>query len=233
MVEVSRLARDLPLIQALAAYAIEHEFGIKSQHTIWQEHTYQLAGFRPLLGEPLVDRLKQREPVTPAEIPIIPALALRARDRDQLHAFANLTVKPVAVEGGCVVLRGDFCAGRLILRLSLHFAEERLVFDPDADVAVVDDGSAEAVQCAIDQLRLLSSLLSNGQLEVWEAASGTLLGRTDPYIPVNIDLGASLRNIEQGIQGLTKLADARASTDPNPAASPDMRTARPDEAPQE
>jgi hypothetical protein len=148
--------------------------------------------------------------VAPAEIPTLPALALRARDEGQLHAFANLTVKAVAVEHGCVVLRGESTGGRLILRLSLHFAEERLVFDPDADVAVVDDGSADAVRCAIDQLRLLSFLLSNAQLEVRDAVTGALLGRTDPYIPVNIDLGGSLRNIEQQIGQLGKLAEARA-----------------------
>lgn len=165
-------------------------------------------------------RLKRREAVAPSDIPTLPALALRARDGDQLHAFASLTVNAVAVQDGCVVLRGESSAERLILRLGLHFAEERLVFDPDADVAVTDDGSADAARCAIDQLRLLSSLLSSGQLEVCDARSGTLLGRTDPYIPVNIDLGVSLSNIERGIEHLSKLAEDRANTDPAPIASP-------------
>ncbi|MGH9022969.1 MAG: methylamine utilization protein MauJ, partial [Acidimicrobiia bacterium] len=37
-----RLQRDLPLIKALAAFAIEHDLGVKSQGTVWREHLYEL-----------------------------------------------------------------------------------------------------------------------------------------------------------------------------------------------
>jgi hypothetical protein len=44
--DTERLARDLPLMKAVAEYAIEHELGVRSMRTIWREHLYELAGFR-------------------------------------------------------------------------------------------------------------------------------------------------------------------------------------------
>jgi hypothetical protein len=42
-------------------------------------------------------------------------------------------------------------------------------------------------------------LIVNGQLEVWNAESGELLGRTDPYVPMNIDIGGIDKNLDQNI----------------------------------
>jgi hypothetical protein len=36
----------------------------------------------------------------------------------------------------------------------------------------------------------------NGQLEAWNSATGELLGRADPYIGVNIDLGGTVRSLD-------------------------------------
>jgi hypothetical protein len=42
-------------------------------------------------------------------------------------------------------------------------------------------------------------LIVNGQREVWNAESDELLGRTDPYVPMNIDIGGTVKNLDQNI----------------------------------
>ena len=59
---------------------------IKTMHTIYKEHLYELQGFRDLLGSKLVDRLKQKAPLCDIEIPRLPrgtgAKSIR-EDRDR------------------------------------------------------------------------------------------------------------------------------------------------------
>jgi hypothetical protein len=56
--DLRRLNEDLPLVQALAELAIEHEFGIKSSDTVYREHLYELQGFREIFGNETVSAIK-------------------------------------------------------------------------------------------------------------------------------------------------------------------------------
>jgi hypothetical protein len=59
--DTERLAKDLPLIRAMAAHVIEKQLKVKSRHTIWHEHLYELAGFEELLGPEVTGRLKLKD----------------------------------------------------------------------------------------------------------------------------------------------------------------------------
>jgi methylamine utilization protein MauJ len=67
-----RLFDDLPVIKALAEFAIEREFGVKSSRTFRIEHLYQLAGFRELFGSSLVAALKEKHEIGIDSFPPIP-----------------------------------------------------------------------------------------------------------------------------------------------------------------
>ena len=56
--DLRRLAEDLPLMKALLAYCIEYEFGIQSSRTAYDEHLYELKGFREHFGAALTAHLK-------------------------------------------------------------------------------------------------------------------------------------------------------------------------------
>jgi hypothetical protein len=86
--------------------------------------------------------------------------------------------------------------GILIALLQLDFARERLAFEPFEDLAVRDNGTPKAIRYGIEALSVQRALVLNGQLEVWSSATGELLGRTDPYVGVNIDLGGTVRNLD-------------------------------------
>ena len=184
--DMLRLTLDLPLVKALAEYLIEHELGLQSQRTVWREHLYELEGFRTLLGLEIVAALRERRDVAINVVPVVPRLNIRIRDRDPFLAFENLNVELLEASGGRLLARcisGDqlFTAG-----LSLNFAEERLEFDPVQGVAVVDDGSAQAMRYALDRVGFVKAMYHNGALEVWDADRRVLLGRCDPFIPTNI-----------------------------------------------
>lgn len=200
--DTERLARDMPLIRGLAEYFIERELGVQSLRTVYREHLYELDGFRNLFGAEVVVGIKSMLEIHPAQLPALPRLSIRVRDSALFTAFEGMDAQVLEARNGKVLMR---CASRDTLvdaGLVLDFAEERLGFDPLDGVVIQDDGSPQAVQNAIDRVQLLKVLLGNGQLEVWDVADQELLGRTDPFIPQNIDLAATIENLDRRMEAL-------------------------------
>jgi len=209
-----RLEDDLPLIKALAKYLIEHEFGIKSQQTIWREHLYELDGFRQLLGRKVVDELKVFKEPELSTLPALPRLSLRLRDYPQFKSLEGLVPKTAKAIQGRFLLLCTSVNTPLRIAFCLDFRDERLEFDPTEDITLHDNGSPEIVGAAIDRLRLIQGLVANGQLEVWATESNTLLGRCDPWIPLNMDSRRTDENLRKMISGF-KAELARRKNDPN------------------
>lgn len=189
-----RLSKDLRLVAALAEYAIEHEFGIKSASTVRKEHLYELAGFRALLGPDLSKKLKAKVTVELAAIPKLPRMILRARRGDELAELPVMASEVVAVDEGCIVLHA-FSSDRLLrAQLYLHFAEESVGFAPEEDVVCFDDSSVTAVKYGLAEVNFFRTLFLNGRLEIWNADTGKCLGKTDVFLPQNVDMRRTLRN---------------------------------------
>jgi hypothetical protein len=195
--DTQRLANDLRLMKGLAEYAVEHELGVQSIRTVWHEHVYELQGFRELLSGPVIAALKSKQDFSLEAIPSLPPLSVRLRDHAPFGSLEGVHAEPVATAGGRLVLRCVSDDDLLQALLGLNFAEEHLEFDPINDVAIYDDGSVQAVQKALDRVRLVQGLYSNGQLEVWDSERQILLGRCDPFIPVDVDLKATDENLER------------------------------------
>jgi hypothetical protein len=194
--DTQRLARDLLLMRRLAEYCIEHDLGVKSMATIGREHLYELEGFRALFGTRVVNRLKAREAVPVEEFPAMPRLTIGLRDHARFPAFNDLRAEIGDVESGTVVVRCRSNDDLVIAALELMFVDERLRFDPEEGVALADNGTALAASRALDRVRFVQALYGNGEVVVSRADDGTRLGRCDPFIPVNIDLGETDRNVE-------------------------------------
>lgn len=195
-----RLVLDLRVVKALAEYVIEHELGIQSQRTVWREHLYELEGFRALLGHATLAHLREGRDITITEVPTLPRLNIRIRDREPFPAFENLDVELLEATGGR--LRARCSSGDELFRagLSLNFAEQRLEFDPVEGVAVADDGSAQAMRYALDRIEFVKAMYHNGELEVWDADREVLLGRCNPFIPTNI---SSFRQLDEYLDRIT------------------------------
>jgi hypothetical protein len=147
--DIERLMKDLPLIRAMAELVIEMELGVKSSNTIWDEHLYELAGFRELLGQTLARRLKEKDAtVQPDELAALRRISLRIKDQATYDGLENLTINAVTVEEGRVQFTAASDNNVIKITLVLDFLEERIVFDFKNDLKTNDDGSEVArLQC--------------------------------------------------------------------------------------
>jgi len=199
---ISRLFSDLPVIRALAEYLIEKEFGVLSRHTVWQEHLYELSGFRSILGNQVVDCLKQKERVALANLPRLPKLNIRLRRYNPFPVFENLQADILEGDSGGLLVACSSSDRRVKVSIFLNFADERLQFDPVNGVTLDDDGSAKIVRLAIDRLKFIRGLYLNGEVEVWDAEKNALLGRCNAFIPRNIDLREVVADIDDRVAAL-------------------------------
>lgn len=192
-----RLTADLPVIKALAEQLIERRVGVKSARTYRREHLYELAGFREIFGDPVVTKLKAKQVPKVDELPTLPLLSVRIRDKGKYPAFERLVSRIVGVKSGCVYVRCSSKDGLATLIFGLNFPAERIEFNTQGGVAVDDDGSPRAAGVRLDDLRFFREHICNGELEIWNAETEMLLGRTDPLVPVNVDMCGTMKNLER------------------------------------
>jgi len=73
----------------------------------------------------------------------------------------------------------------------------------------LDDGSEDAARDAVSIMAFKRAHFLNGELVLKRADTGDVLGRCDPFIPTNVDMGGTVKNFDAIIDHLTKLADQR------------------------
>jgi hypothetical protein len=207
--DLERLMQDLPLIRDLSAYAIEFEFGVKSSATVYQEHLYELEGFRDLMGERLCHSLKERRVVGLEELPTVPRLQVGLWGEEDYPPLCNLIAKAIAIDEGVVYLECASADNRTRTLLGLDFPNERLLIDTIGGLISLDDGTESAVRDAIAVEKFRKAYFGNGELVVKRAETGQPMGRCDPFIPTNVDMGATLRKFQASIDRLTKVAEER------------------------
>lgn len=193
---------DLPLIKAIAEYAIEFEFGVKSAQTVWREHLYELDGFKKFFSTETISALKAGNTALVTTNDLIPALDVRIATKPQLGGFTNLNVRIRQVKDGKVLADCSSPDDLMQIPFLLDFSEERLEFNPVGTIVITDDGSARAIQLAIDYFRFSYDLFSNGRIQFFEHGSNNLLGKKDPFLATNINLGATLKSWEREITRL-------------------------------
>jgi hypothetical protein len=208
------VAKDLPLIKAIGEYAIEHDFGIKSGLTVWKQHLYELAGFKQILGNHVVETLQSGGTVLPTLVPSIPILDLRIEGKPQLATFQRWQVAVEQVKDGVVHLLCRSGDQRVLTRMRLNFKDERLEFEPWNDMVMNDDGSVVAAWSRAEWVEFGRDLLLNGHLQIFESSSGNLLGRKDAFLPVNVNLGAMADDWKLQIEALRAEAARRSTTPP-------------------
>lgn len=182
-----RLSSDIPLLRNLAELAIEERTSLRRAHTLWREHLYELSGFKALLPEPLLDKLRRSDPIpegTTVEIPDLYTVV--ARRGAEVFSFTDMRPEIVGqVEGGMIfdLLSED---GAVRIRTVLAFGDERLVFDPLHGIGFTPNRLDErTIRYEINVLRFQRCILGNGHLEVWDQEREVMLGRSETCIPVN------------------------------------------------
>ncbi|RWL75788.1 MAG: hypothetical protein EOR69_31530 [Mesorhizobium sp.] len=207
------LQDDLPLVRALAEYAIEHDFGVKSSTTIYREHLYEVEGFKAIFGPDRIQATKDNGTLPEEEWPALPRLSLRLAFHDRYTPCENLAAKVMAVKDGRAEVRCDSDDGLFSIMVGLNFRGERLEIDPLHAVALRDDGSEHAMRQAAAFVEFHRAYFGNGVLQVWNTETEVLLGRCDAFLPMNVDPTATHKHFAETIRRFEEEADRRALGD--------------------
>ena len=210
--DYKRLGRDLDLVRELSEIAIEKELGVKSAMTVYREHLYELAGFRELLGQELVDLLKSQKLADEKgiELPDFPRLTIRLRDEDPYDALTAMEVENIEVQqDGMVRLECRKAEGISAAYIYLNVPDERLMIDIEGGFAVYDAGTVESARFAADICMFQGKYFLNGTLEVWDADNDRLMGRCDPFVPTNIMPVETWKNFKAHADRFMEIAGER------------------------
>jgi hypothetical protein len=186
-------------MRGLAELFIEQELKVSSMRTIRRKHQYELAGFKAILGDDIVARLKSGASFPVEDLPNFPPLSLRLREKQVYPYLENLQFVVDRCKNGTIVLAT--VPGTVGAVLTLDFPEEKLKFGPDSfGVDPRDPEYSRATEICLYQF--LIDYLKNGSLEVFDARAGSRLSLKDPYLPRNINLPATVRELEGKIAEL-------------------------------
>lgn len=185
--DTSRLYKERPLVEALAELAIEEFLGVKTASTVYQEHLYELAGFKRIFGQILVDDLLAGKTIPSGTNIDVPAISFQLHGDGPFEAFENLRPVHIVQEGSKVRMEFEREDGRLRVKFNLDFENERLEFDVhDGVFGTPDDYSAIYARHKVETLKFLAGYYGNGQLRVSNYETGELIARKDEFIPVNV-----------------------------------------------
>jgi hypothetical protein len=198
--DARRLFSELPLIAALAELAIETELGVQTPQTVWEEHLYELAGFKAIFGEELVQQLIAGDvPANEEQTVDMPPLSVELSGHPPYPPLKNLQPVQLARDGEHLVLDTKSKNGCFGIRLRLDIKNERIHFDINSDLEARDDGSADGAEALAEIGRFLRDYWGNGKLRIIDADTGALLSRKDAFIPVNcwLDVKAADARIDE------------------------------------
>lgn len=184
--DTRRLNAELPIIEALAVLAIQEHLGIQTRHKVWQEHLYELRGWKDILPAAIIDASLSAEPEDIAGNVDLPLINFRLRRSDPFPLLETMTPVHVGVTNQRVelVYRSSDELAELIFWL--NFAEERLEFDLDRSFSLFDNGSALAARNGKERCRFIWDYFGNGEIQIWDANTSKLISRVDAFIPLNM-----------------------------------------------
>lgn len=192
--DAKRLQAELPIIEALAVLAVEKHLGIQTSHTIWKEHLYELRGWKIAFGEKVIADVLAGIPPAEGQNVDAPILNVRLRRSPPFTPFEGMIPLQASYGHGRVevVYRSEDQLVDLIFWL--NFADERLEFDPQRSVVARDDGTPQAARNGKEIDRFFRDYFGNGEIQMWDRDTDTLISRCDAFIPVNCYLDIDAAN---------------------------------------
>jgi hypothetical protein len=193
--------RDADLMQGLAEVFIQEELDVPSQRKIWQDHLYELEGFKRLFGDALTIRLKAKESVPLVDFPPIPPLTLNLKEQPPYDCLTALTFRVTACKDGIVLLATDPTTQPMVVALALNFPAETL--ELVLKMFGVNQKQEKFTRAlAVCYYKFLIAYFCNGYLQVFDSATGVRLSHKTAFVAVNVDLSATVEGWQQKIKDL-------------------------------
>lgn len=182
-----RLQQDIPLIRNFAELAIEEKFDIKRISTIYDEHLYELEGFRKILSSDIIENLKKGNSFSEStEIEFPDKYLIVAKRGHERFPLEEMILCGGEGQKGGLILFFKSITEAVELIIFLDFMNEKLGFDPIQGFRVQKDRSnQQRVKEELSALRFQKGILSNGHLEIWDLTTKIRLGCSEPYLPFN------------------------------------------------
>lgn len=176
----------MPIIEALAVLAIEDCLGVQTSHTIWNEHLYELRGWKRAFGEQAVADIIAGRKLPEGQMLDVPPLNIRLRKSEPFVPLEGMQPIHAGILGNKVEMAYRSADGLVEAVFLLNFAEERLEIDPETWLRVYDDGSLQAARNAREIERFSQAHFGNGEVQMWDAEKEELVSRLNAFIPVNM-----------------------------------------------
>jgi len=184
--DARRLEAELPIIEALAVLAIDEHLGIQTRHQAWQEHLYELRGWKSILPPAVIESSVAAEPYD-LEIEInLPPINFRLRRSEPFSTLEGMVPVFVGLNNRRVELVYRGVDDLVELIFWLNFGAERLEFSFESSFSLADDGSAAAARNGKQISQFLWDYFGNGEIQIWNAETDKLISRVDPCMPVNM-----------------------------------------------
>jgi len=183
--DYDRIANELPVMRGLAELAIEDLLGIKTRHTAFAEHLYELDKFKMRIGSDRVAAIMDGKLPDKRETIDLPVVDVELRRREPYPPFRGMNPVHVSQERQGLQLVYQSRDGLVEIEFLLDFKEERLRFDWQNGIRGRDDGSANAAKNGAAICRFILEYVGNGELHIFDSETRDLLSRVDAFIPVN------------------------------------------------
>jgi len=193
--DARRLQSELPIIQALAVLAIEQHLGIQTSHTMWNEHIYELRGWKPVFGDALIAGVLAGDPPPEDQQVDAPLLNVRLRRSAPFTPLEGMHPLQAGFQHGKIEVVYQSEDGLVDLVFWLNFAEERLQFDIEHSIVARDDGSVAAARNGKELDRFFRDYFLNGEIQMWNAENSSLVSRCDAFIPMNCFVDVDVCNV--------------------------------------
>lgn len=196
----TRFYKDLPLIKDLAHEVIRTNFSVPTSQDIYKMHLYELDGFKEYIPNEMLEKIQSGERLS-MEIKGWNKISIRQWLDKKYGVFENLSIVYIQSQDKKVILKCTSEDNFFSISIVMDFQQER--FDIDTDNIFIDKNANEkAFDYAINANEYIRDLVLNGSVEVWDCIDNKPLGRKDPNIPVNIDLGRTVDNFNRNIEVL-------------------------------
>lgn len=181
-----RIERDLPVMRALARLAIEEHFGIHHRLSPKAIRPSPISGFMALFGNEVKNRVVANTPLNGIPLHVPESVTLVVRLGSEAHAIEGMLVGSIDQLEGRLQMVLKNTESTLCIGLTIDMQGDELQMEPDDIQHNFNRSSRSGLDLALLVHNLAWAYMRNGSVELWDDATNSLLGKSAPYLPVNV-----------------------------------------------
>lgn len=194
-----RIGMELPIIRELAEIYIKNDLKVPDRNKAFKNITYN--GLIKIFGNHLITKILFSQKDCSSDIQSIFKLSLSIFEDERIYNYLKgLNFKVIRASKGLILISNRSHNTPIIVQFMINLLEREISFD--IDHFQLNQGIHLNNNIKLDYYYFLKSLLFNGRIEIYHEKNFIL--RLSPYIPINIDFEATLKEIEHSINKLEK-----------------------------